>query len=151
MAKKTAMEKLFNIVWQSTAEDDGILDEDEGIEWMDEEHSSICIVKDYFIDNEDGTTERVILSRSIFHNPISFSNFIASRIIEIGESDGPKIDELNLSTRAFNALRRAGVWTIGDLRRIIKTNDIVKIKDFGRKSYDEVITKLAAYDKNMED
>ncbi len=150
MAKKTAMQKLFDIVWEASAHD-LILHEDEGIEWLDEEHSSICIVKDYFIENEDGDTERIILSCQRYHDPISFSNFIASRIIEIGESDGPKIEDLNLNTRAFNALRRAGVWTIGDLRQMIRANDIVNVRNFGRKSYDEVITKLAAYDKNMED
>ncbi|MDR7483769.1 MAG: DNA-directed RNA polymerase subunit alpha [Armatimonadota bacterium] len=54
------------------------------------------------------------------------------------------IEELDLSVRPYNCLKRAGIHTVGDL--IKKTEDeIVAVKNFGRKSLDEVKEKLAAH------
>lgn len=52
-----------------------------------------------------------------------------------------KIDELELSVRSLNCLKRAKIETIGDL--MSKTEDeLLKIKNFGQKSLDEVKKKL---------
>jgi len=54
------------------------------------------------------------------------------------------IDDLDLSVRPYNCLKRAGIHTVGDL--IKKTEDeVVAVKNFGRKSLDEVKEKLAAH------
>jgi DNA-directed RNA polymerase subunit alpha len=54
------------------------------------------------------------------------------------------IEELDLSVRPYNCLKRAGIHTVGDL--IKKTEDeVVAVKNFGRKSLDEVKEKLAAH------
>jgi DNA-directed RNA polymerase subunit alpha len=54
------------------------------------------------------------------------------------------IEELDLSVRPYNCLKRAGIHTVGDL--VKKTEDeIVAVKNFGRKSLDEVKEKLAAH------
>ncbi|MDR7522156.1 MAG: DNA-directed RNA polymerase subunit alpha [Armatimonadota bacterium] len=54
------------------------------------------------------------------------------------------IEELDLTVRPYNCLKRAGIHTVGDL--IKKTEDeIVAVKNFGRKSLDEVKEKLAAH------
>ena len=51
------------------------------------------------------------------------------------------IDELELSVRSYNCLKRAGINTVEDL--IKKTeDDMLKVKNLGRKSLDEVIHKL---------
>jgi len=51
------------------------------------------------------------------------------------------IEELDLSTRAANGLKCTEIDTVGDL--ILKTEeDLMKIKNFGRKSLKEVIHKL---------
>ena len=51
------------------------------------------------------------------------------------------IEELDLSVRSFNCLKRAGINTVEDL--INKTeDDMMKVRNLGRKSLEEVIYKL---------
>ena len=52
------------------------------------------------------------------------------------------IEELDLSVRSFNCLKRANINTVGDL--ISKTEDeMIKVRNLGRKSLEEVVHKLA--------
>ena len=51
------------------------------------------------------------------------------------------IEELDLSVRSFNCLKRAGINTVEDL--INKSeDDMMKVRNLGRKSLEEVIAKL---------
>lgn len=51
------------------------------------------------------------------------------------------IDELELSVRSYNCLKRAGINTVEELCN--KTSeDMMKVRNLGRKSLDEVLTKL---------
>ena len=51
------------------------------------------------------------------------------------------IEELDLSVRSFNCLKRASIYTVEDL--INKTEeDMMKVRNLGRKSLEEVIAKL---------
>ena len=51
------------------------------------------------------------------------------------------IEELDLSVRSFNCLKRAGIDTVEDL--INRTEeDMIKVKNLGKKSLEEVIYKL---------
>ena len=51
------------------------------------------------------------------------------------------IEELDLSVRSFNCLKRAGINTVGDL--IGKSeDDMMKVRNLGRKSLDQVLEKL---------
>jgi len=51
------------------------------------------------------------------------------------------IEELDLSVRSFNCLKRAGINTVEDLTA--KTEeDMMKVRNLGRKSLEEVINKL---------
>ena len=51
------------------------------------------------------------------------------------------IEELDLSVRSFNCLKRAGIDTVEDL--IERTeDDMMKVRNLGRKSLEEVILKL---------
>ena len=53
------------------------------------------------------------------------------------------IEELELSVRSFNCLKRSGISTVGDLTN--KTEiEMMKTKNLGKKSLDEVIAKLHA-------
>ena len=53
------------------------------------------------------------------------------------------IEELDLSVRSFNCLKRAGINTVEDL--IGKSEeDMMKVRNLGRKSLDEVVNKLAS-------
>ena len=52
------------------------------------------------------------------------------------------IEELDLSVRSFNCLKRANINTVEDL--ISKTQDeMIKVRNLGRKSLEEVEHKLA--------
>ena len=51
------------------------------------------------------------------------------------------IEELDLSVRSFNCLKRAGINTVEDL--INKSeDDMMKVRNLGRKSLEEVVEKL---------
>ena len=51
------------------------------------------------------------------------------------------IEELDLSVRSFNCLKRAGINTVEDL--INKSEDeMMKVRNLGRKSLEEVMAKL---------
>ena len=51
------------------------------------------------------------------------------------------IEELDLSVRSFNCLKRAGINTVEDL--ISKSEeDMMKVRNLGRKSLEEVVFKL---------
>ena len=68
-------------------------------------------------------------------------------IVEKSSDDTSKqlqmtIEELDLSVRSFNCLKRANINTVEDL--ISKTEDeMMKVRNLGRKSLEEVINKLA--------
>ncbi len=54
------------------------------------------------------------------------------------------IEELDLSVRSFNCLKRAGINTVDDL--INKSpDDMMRVRNLGKKSLEEVIVKLQSY------
>ena len=60
------------------------------------------------------------------------------------------IEELDLSVRSFNCLKRANINTLADL--ISKTEDeMMKVRNLGRKSLEEVIGKLEAMGLSLAD
>ena len=65
-----------------------------------------------------------------------------SASITIDESSS--IDELELSVRSFNCLKRAGVETVGQLRSMAE-DDLRRIRNLSRKCVDEIIAKLKEY------
>ena len=71
---------------------------------------------------------------------------MAEVIVEKEENETQKaldmsIDELELSVRSYNCLKRAGINTVEELTN--KTpDDMMKVRNLGRKSLDEVLAKL---------
>jgi DNA-directed RNA polymerase subunit alpha len=67
---------------------------------------------------------------------------IFAAVVDEGESvlDTP-IEELDLSVRSYNCLKRQGVNTIGQLNECSE-NDLLNIRNFGAKSIEEVKDKL---------
>ena len=58
------------------------------------------------------------------------------------------IEELDFSVRSFNCLKRAGINTVEDL--INKSEeDMMKVRNLGRKSLEEVISKLNSLGFNL--
>ena len=52
------------------------------------------------------------------------------------------IEEMEFSIRSYNCLKRAGIQNVGDLIKLSE-DDMLKIKNLGRKSLDEIKEKLA--------
>ena len=53
------------------------------------------------------------------------------------------IEELELSVRSYNCLKRAGIMTVEDLAKKTQA-DMMKVRNLGKKSLDEVTNKLYA-------
>ena len=51
------------------------------------------------------------------------------------------IEELDMSVRSFNCLKRAGIDTVQDLTNRTE-EDMIKVRNLGKKSLEEVIQKL---------
>ena len=60
---------------------------------------------------------------------------IKERVLEM------TIEELDMSVRSFNCLKRAGIDTVEDLTNRTE-EDMIKVRNLGKKSLEEVIQKL---------
>lgn len=72
---------------------------------------------------------------------------VKSTVVETVEKEKNKvlemtIEELDLSVRSFNCLKRAGINTVGDLMNTTE-EEMMKVRNLGRKSLEEVIKKMA--------
>ncbi|WP_430867691.1 DNA-directed RNA polymerase subunit alpha [Demequina aurantiaca] len=83
----------------------------------------------------------------------------AAEGIEIGPSDSDEsleedynqpIEELNLTQRSYNCLKREGIHTVGELTARSET-DLMDIRNFGQKSITEVKEKLAELSFSLKD
>ncbi len=59
------------------------------------------------------------------------------------------IEEMELSVRSYNCLKRAGIDTIGDLAKKSRS-EMMKVRNMGAKSMEEVIKKLEDYGLTLE-
>ena len=95
-----------------------------------------------------------ILNRQLNHFVELSDEVNATEIMEKKEESGKDkvlemtIEELDLSVRAFNCLKRAGVNSVGDL--INKSpEEMMKVRNLGKKSLEEVMSKLEALGFNL--
>jgi len=96
-------------------------------------------------------SEILIKSLAIFSDPDRVEELTAREPVEVEETaevpaatggdNDILIDELELSVRSFNCLKRAGVETIGELLQKSES-ELAAIPNFGQKSIDEVIENL---------
>lgn len=80
-------------------------------------------------------------------NDSTFKGIIGNIIVsgEIGlNTGGMLIEDLGLRVRSYNCLKRAGVNTLNDLAAMT-IDDLMKVRNLGKKSVDEVISVLARY------
>ncbi len=88
-----------------------------------------------------------ILNRQLNHFAQLSEDTSSDDIIEKKEDSGKEkvlemtIEELDLSVRAFNCLKRAGVDTVGDLVNK-SSEEMMKVRNLGKKSHEEVLAKL---------
>ena len=59
------------------------------------------------------------------------------------------IEDMDLSVRSYNCLKRAGIHTVEDLTKKSE-DDMLKVRNLGRKSRDEVISKLRSYGLDLK-
>jgi len=61
-----------------------------------------------------------------------------------------RVEDLDFSVRTSNCLRREGIGTVGELVQRTES-DLMAIRNFGRKSLQEVRDKLATMDLTLAD
>lgn len=61
-----------------------------------------------------------------------------------------RLEELNFSVRTYRCLARVGVRTIKDITKMT-LKDLESVRNIGKKSIQEVITKLAEYGLNIKE
>lgn len=88
-----------------------------------------------FVDlSEEGYTEQIMVEKD---------DKCKEKVLEM------TIEELDLSVRSFNCLKRAGINTVEDLTN--KTEeDMMKVRNLGRKSLDEVVLKLKSLGYDLQ-
>lgn len=59
------------------------------------------------------------------------------------------IESMDLSVRSYNCLKRANIHTVEDLTKKSE-EDMLKVRNLGRKSLDEVISKLRGYGLDLK-
>ena len=98
---------------------------------------------------------RILLDHFTLFTDLSETMGSKSTVVEKAETQRDKvleltIEELDLSVRSFNCLKRANINTVEDL--ISKTEDeMMKVRNLGRKSLEEVINKLAMMGLHLAD
>ena len=60
------------------------------------------------------------------------------------------IEDMDLSVRSYNCLKRANIHTVEDLTKKTE-DDMLKVRNLGKKSLDEVIFKLESYGLKLMD
>jgi DNA-directed RNA polymerase subunit alpha len=72
----------------------------------------------------------------------------SEEVVETETVPSISIEELELSVRAYNCLKRASINSMAELLKKSE-NDLLNIKNFGKKSSDEVIERLHHFGLNL--
>ena len=80
-----------------------------------------------FVELVDNMDEQSIL--------VSQDDDKAQKVLEMS------IEDLDLSVRSYNCLKRANIHTVEDLTKRTE-EDMLKVRNLGRKSLEEVVKKL---------
>ncbi|GHU57679.1 DNA-directed RNA polymerase subunit alpha [Clostridia bacterium] len=121
------------------------------------------LMLDVKTDGTIGATEAVSYAAKILTEHLALFVGLSSEPLEselVTDSDDTSkdkildmnIDDLELSVRSFNCLKRAGINTVGDL--INKSPDeMMKVRNLGKKSFEEVRDKIRSlgYDLAVND
>ena len=59
------------------------------------------------------------------------------------------IDDIDFSVRASNALKRSGVFTIGEIVDLISKDGLLNVRNLGRKTRNEIKTRILVYGYNQ--
>ena len=75
----------------------------------------------------------------------AFGNNINTSIAFSQSACDAGIDSIEFSVRASNALKRSGLMTIGSVIDAILNDELLRVRNLGRKSYNEIKTKILLY------
>lgn len=126
VGNETDHDKLSIEIWTN-----GVIKPDEAVSWAAKimnEHLNL------FIDlSEEAKNTDILLEKE---------ENIKTKVLEM------TIEELDLSVRSYNCLKRAGINTVEDLTHKTIEN-MMKVRNLGRKSLEEVIHKLEALELHL--
>ncbi|MBE7021275.1 MAG: DNA-directed RNA polymerase subunit alpha [Ruminococcaceae bacterium] len=126
VGNETDHDKLIIEVWTN-----GVIMPDEAISW------SAKIMKehlDLFVDlSEEAKNADIMVEKEQDQK---------ERVLEM------TIEELDFSVRSYNCLKRAGINTVDDLIKK-SIDDMMKVRNLGRKSLEEVVHKLEALNLHL--
>ena len=117
------------------------------------------LILEVYTDKTISAKDAVSLSAKILTDHLNLfvelSEEIGSKAIVVEKTSDTQdkvlemtVEELDLSVRSFNCLKRAGINTVADLVNTTE-EDMMKVRNLGRKSYEEVVNKLADMGLNL--
>lgn len=74
-----------------------------------------------------------------------FGNYLKVSVPFSKRACDTTIDELDFSVRANNSLKRAGLFTIGEVIDIISNQELSRIRNLGKKTENEIKTRLLVF------
>ena len=96
---------------------------------------------------------RWVAREKVVHMDLAYDMLNLLRVFEednLSEDLAMTIEELDLSLRSFNCLKRAGFDRVGDIIKVSES-ELKTIKNFGKKSLTEVIEKLDELGLSLKD
>lgn len=85
------------------------------------------------IANEKGIIETLY---AFFGTSFSFTLPVNEKVSQF------TIEDIDLSVRSYNALKRSGISTVNDLIESISSCSLLRIRNLGKKSINEIKTRL---------
>jgi len=97
-------------------------------------------------------------SRQLIEHLVPIAELSGKPVVPVAQAPAPtdskhssiSIEELELSVRAYNCLKRANINSLGELLKL-SYDDLMNIKNFGKKSADEVIERLRSFGLTLAD
>ena len=123
------------------------------------------LILDVWTDGSIKPTEAISVAAKVMNDYLALFIDLADTVTGIQLADDKEgaapqskaldmtIDELDLSVRSYNCLKRAGINSVQELAELDET-DLMRVRNLGKKSMDEVRAKLASLGlklKNSED
>ncbi|MCC6146405.1 MAG: DNA-directed RNA polymerase subunit alpha [Anaerolineaceae bacterium] len=101
-------------------------------------------------ENALGTASKILIDHLRFISGISEEMLVIVPEVEIAgtrltsEAVETPIENLDLSVRVFNSLKRTGITTVGDVLELLEKGNeaVMSIRNFGEKSLDELRDKM---------
>ena len=115
-----------------------------------------CLVLEIWTDGTVAPEKALGASSKIMIDHLRFISGVSEEMLVIGtekETTGSRltseaaetpIENLDLSVRVFNSLKRTGITTVGDVLDLLEKGDeaVMSIRNFGEKSLDELRQKM---------